>query len=81
MACGAALVTTGQGGIAEVAGDAALYVPPDDAAALAAALIALGRDPDKRAALSAAGLARAQQFDTGVIGQTLFALRAAPALR
>jgi glycosyltransferase involved in cell wall biosynthesis len=77
MASGAALVTTGQGGLREVAGDAAVYVPPDDAEALAQALLALSAAPDKLAALREAGLVRAKRFDTPVIAAKLAALRVA----
>ncbi len=75
IASGAALIAADTGGLPEVAGDAALYVPPDDAAALAAAIIALADDPEHRAALAAAGLARAQNFDTAVIAAALAKLR------
>jgi glycosyltransferase involved in cell wall biosynthesis len=75
IASGAALIAADAGGLPEVAGDAALYVPPDDAAALADAIIALARNPDRRAALAAAGLARAQNFDTPVIAAALAKLR------
>jgi glycosyltransferase involved in cell wall biosynthesis len=60
MACGAALVCSGRGGLAEVAGEAALPIDPDDPAAMARALVRLAGDADLRAALSAAGLHRAR---------------------
>jgi UDP-glucose:(glucosyl)LPS alpha-1,2-glucosyltransferase len=75
LACGAALITTGQGGLPEVAGEAPVYVPPDDPAALAAAILALARDPATRATLAAAGLAQARQFDTQIIAAALENLR------
>ncbi len=62
IACGAALVTSGRGGLAEVAGDAARCVDPSDTAAFAAALEALATDPALRGRLSAAGLDRAQRL-------------------
>jgi UDP-glucose:(glucosyl)LPS alpha-1,2-glucosyltransferase len=77
LASGAALITTGQGGLREVAGDAAVYVPPDDAPALAQALLALSAAPQKLAALRTAGLERAKLFNTPVIAARLEALRAA----
>ena len=70
IACGAALVTSGRGGLAEVAGDAARYVDPADTAAFAAALQALATDPTGRGQLAAAGQDRARR---------LFALPAAVA--
>ncbi len=76
LACGAALVTTTQGGLPEVVGDAALTVPPGDAEALAAAFLVLAGDPARRAALGAAGQARARLFDADRAAATLDALRA-----
>jgi glycosyltransferase involved in cell wall biosynthesis len=75
IASGAALITTGSGGLAEIAGDAAVYVPPNDPTALAAAIIALANDEPRRAALAAAGRARAQYFDTQRIAAALETLR------
>lgn len=62
MACGAAVVTTTAGALPEVAGDAALLVPPDDPVALAAALDRLLTDGALRADLGARGRARAATF-------------------
>jgi len=76
MASGAALITTGQGGLAEVAGDAAVMVPVDDVPALAAAMAALS-DEAVRAPLVAAGLARAKLFDTALVSEKLDTLRRA----
>jgi UDP-glucose:(glucosyl)LPS alpha-1,2-glucosyltransferase len=77
---GAALITTGQGGLAEIAGDAAVVVPVGDVATTAAAILALCGDDAKLAALAQAGLERARLFDTKVIAARLEVLRAAPAL-
>lgn len=63
MASGAALVTTRSGGLPEIAGEAALYVQPGDAALLADAILALARDAGLRDALAARGLERAGIFD------------------
>ena len=60
MACGAALVCSGRGGLAEVMGDAGLLTDPDDSDAFAGALLRLAGDAGLRAALSAAGLERAR---------------------
>ena len=61
MACGTAVVGTRVGGIPEVVadGETGLLVPPDDPAALAAALNALVLDPARAAAMGAAGRKRA----------------------
>jgi glycosyltransferase involved in cell wall biosynthesis len=72
MASGAALVTTGNGALREVAGEAALYVTPES---LGAALVGLARDEAARAALAAAGLVRAAVFDTNVLAARLEGLR------
>lgn len=60
MACGSALVCSGHGGLAEVAGEAALLADPEDTEAFAGALLRLAGDEGLRAALSAAGMQRAR---------------------
>jgi len=61
MACGTAVVASRVGGIPEVVSDGVtgLLVPPDDPAALAAALGELVRDPARAAAYGQAGRERA----------------------
>ncbi|HEY1931708.1 MAG TPA: glycosyltransferase family 4 protein [Acetobacteraceae bacterium] len=75
MASGAALVCSPRGGLREVAGDAAVYVDPDDPAAVAAAIRSLVGDPARRAAMAEAGRARAQAFDAPLIAARLANLR------
>ncbi len=75
LAMGAALICSRRGGLAEVAGEAAVYVDPDDPAGIAEALLALARDPARRAALAAAGHARAAGFDVAAAGRALEAIR------
>lgn len=75
MANGAALITTGQGGLAELAAGAALMVPAGDAAAMAQAIVALAQDPGRRAALSEAGRARARAYDLPAARRRLDELR------
>ncbi len=76
MASGAALVTTRRGGLPEVAGDAAMLVPHEDANALAAAIAALARDDARRAELSRKGRLRALRFDAPAARARLDAFRA-----
>ena len=63
LAAGLPVVASDQGDLREVVGDAGLLVPPDDVAALAAALARLCRDPGLRQTLSAAARDRAGAFD------------------
>ena len=75
MACGAALVCSGRGGLREVGGEAALYAEPEGAA-VAEAVLALARDNGRRAALAAAGRARAEGFGAPAAAARLLAFRA-----
>ncbi len=63
MASGAALVTSGRGGLAELTADAALRVDPDAPGALAGALRRLAGDPWERRRLAEAGRLRARDYD------------------
>ena len=60
LASGAALVTSGFGGLAEVCGRDALTVDPTDAEAVAAALAGLVNSQEQRERLAAAGRARVE---------------------
>lgn len=62
MACGTAVVTSDRGSLAEVAGDAALLVPPDSPEAIADAMRMLLDDPVRRRDLVESGLRRARRF-------------------
>jgi glycosyltransferase involved in cell wall biosynthesis len=62
MACGAPVLTSNSTALAEVAGDAAVLVDPQDARALGEAMIRVLEDEPLRAALKAKGFARAKQF-------------------
>jgi glycosyltransferase involved in cell wall biosynthesis len=68
MALGLPVVGTRVGGIPDVIddGECGLLVPADDAAALAAALVELGRDAARRDKLGAAARRRAEDFSTTV---------------
>jgi glycosyltransferase involved in cell wall biosynthesis len=63
--CGCALVLGDIASLRETWGGAALYVPPDDSAALHATLLRLIDQPDERARLGAAARSRALQFSPG----------------
>ena len=76
MACGAALLCSNRGGLAEVSGEAAVPVDPDDPAQFAAAIVALAQDDTRRAALAAAGRERARVFDLPAVGPALDRFRA-----
>jgi len=69
MACGCPVVTTQAGSLAEVAGDAALSVDPEDPSAIAAALERLLREPGLRADLIARGRLRAPRFSRYELGR------------
>jgi len=62
LAGGAAVITSGSGGLKEIAGDAALYAPDVAPAGLAAALAALIDDSGLRDRLSRAGRERAESL-------------------
>lgn len=62
MACGTPVVASRASSLPEIGGDAALYVPPDDAGAWAAALRSIVGDSALRDRLRAAGPARAKRF-------------------
>jgi glycosyltransferase involved in cell wall biosynthesis len=62
MACGTPVVASRASALPEIAGDAALYVPPDDALAWAAALPRVVDDAALRDRLRAEGLRRAGAF-------------------
>jgi glycosyltransferase involved in cell wall biosynthesis len=77
MACGVPVVTTGVSGIPELVrdGENGLLVPPDDPAALAAALARLHRDPALAAELGRRGRETVRErFDGDALTAPLAAL-------
>lgn len=63
MACGCPVIASTRGALAEVIGDAAAVVNPDEVDSMAKQLFAVATDNSVRQRLRAAGLARAQYFD------------------
>jgi glycosyltransferase involved in cell wall biosynthesis len=63
MACGTPVLASRASSLPEVGGDAALYLPNDDADAWATALRGIAGDDAMRARLRAAGIERAAHFD------------------
>ncbi|GAB2610352.1 glycosyltransferase [Pseudactinotalea suaedae] len=65
LAGGGPVITCDTGGIREAVGDAAIFVPPSDPGAIAAALdrVVIGMDAPERAAWSARARQHALQFD------------------
>lgn len=77
MALGVPVVASAIDALKEVGGDAALYAPPSDSAALAAALTRIMTDPARRAELVQKGRDRAARFSwEATAKQTLAALLA-----
>lgn len=76
MALGLPVVGAAVGGIPAVLGDGECgrVVPPEDPAALAGALVGLGRDAALRARLGAAAVARAARFSTEVAAERMLAV-------
>jgi glycosyltransferase involved in cell wall biosynthesis len=72
LAGGAALITSGRGGLAEVCGPCAVIVDPWDADGLAAALGGLMDAPDRRADLAGAGRKRVEAlFDIHAVARRM----------
>ena len=68
MASGAALITSGRGGLAEICGPEAITVEPSDADRVASALAQLADAPERRAELGRAGRKRVEAlFDIRTI--------------
>ena len=76
MALGLPVVASAVGGIPAVVtdGECGLLVEPDDVAALAAALVQLGRDIGLRRKLGEAAVSRAEEFSTPVAERRMLAV-------
>jgi len=79
MALGLPVVGAAVGGIPSVIvdGESGRLVPPEDAAALAEALVELGRDAGLRARLGVEAVARAEAFSSDVADRRLCEVYAA----
>lgn len=75
LGCGAPLLCSMRGALAERAEGVAEAIDPDDPESFAAAMLALARDPARRAALSEAGRARAAGCGAAEAAARLDALR------
>ena len=72
LAGGAALITSGLGGLAEICGDCAVTVDPNDADLVAAALGGLMDAPERRAGLARAGRERVEAlFDIRTVARRM----------
>jgi glycosyltransferase involved in cell wall biosynthesis len=72
LASGAALITSGRGGLAEICGPCAVTADPGDAEGLAAALGELLDAPERRAELARAGRERVEQlFDIRTVAREM----------
>lgn len=69
MACGAPVVTTTAASLPEVAGDAAILVDPDDAAAFTDAIRTLAGDAGRREDLRQRGFEQARKFNRQQLGE------------
>lgn len=74
MACGAPVICSTAASLPEVAGEAALSVPPGERAALYGALRQLLHDPELRAQFRAKGLERARQFHWDAVARATLAV-------
>jgi glycosyltransferase involved in cell wall biosynthesis len=74
MAAGCPVVTTNGGSLAEVAGDAALQVNPENPMAIGEALVRLCREPELAADLARRGRRRAPMFSRGAQARAMAAV-------
>lgn len=74
MASGTAVITSDRGALPEVVGTATIVTPPDDEAAICAAMESLLESPVRRAQLIQAGLAWARQFSWERAARDLLAI-------
>lgn len=75
MAAGAALLCSNRGGLAEVTGDAARPIDPDDMDGFASAICTVASDAGLRMRLAEAGIERSKLFTLDAVGPQLEAWR------
>lgn len=71
MASGCPVVTSRRGGLPEVAGDAALYVDPDDVTDISSGMERVARDPTLRETIRSKGFERARAYTWDAAGHAL----------
>lgn len=76
MACGCPVLSSNRGALAEIVGEAAFIVEPDDEATLPLQLARFASDSELRLDLREAGLAHARQFDWRHTAEALLAVYA-----
>lgn len=74
MACGAPVLCSSASSLPEVAGDAAIMLPPRNTAAWSKSLAGLLEDTTLQSSLRARGLTRAAQFSWAITAQDTFAV-------
>lgn len=74
MACGCPVLSSRRGALAEVVGDAAGILEPEDTAQMAAQLGRIASDPAERRRLRAAGLQRARRYDWDAAARSTLAV-------
>jgi len=76
MACGCPVLSSLRGGLAEVAGTAALPLEPEDSLQMADQMTRIARDPSLARSLREAGLAQARRFDWGAVADATLGIYA-----
>jgi glycosyltransferase involved in cell wall biosynthesis len=74
MACGVPIVTSDVNGLEEIAGDAALRVPPEEPEAIADAGLRILKSREEHARVSAAGLERSKRYSWDKCAQETLAV-------
>lgn len=81
MACGCPVISSAEGALGEVAGNAAVIVDPQDVQSMTREMCRLASNPAERDRLRSAGLARVGRFDWGTAAAATLAVYARAAAR